>query len=192
MHHDDKDIPKCDRFPDISEYLDGELSPNDEISLEQHFTVCPACRTEFEFQKQFHNALSATLEDDPGLKLPDNFTKVIVTAAESDVGSVRQSHEVRNAFAIVIGILFVASVIAALSGGISLGGIGLLLDKGLAVIIAGSHLIYSFALGIFVILRSVTGGISDQAGLWLTVGAIAVFILLILIFYFRPRTSRNA
>lgn len=192
MHFDESNIPNCDRFADISEYLDGELSAAAEMSLEEHFVKCSECRAEFNLQKQFHNILNSTLETEPEFKLPDNFAKAVATAAESDVRSLRRSHEIRNAGAIILIALAFAGVIAALSGGAVSGGAAIVVDKVTAVITAGWHLVYSLALGVSVMVRSLTSGIKEHASIWLAIAGVAGLVLMIPILFFRPRRSRNA
>jgi anti-sigma factor RsiW len=48
----------------LSEYLDGELSPNEAVALESHVATCAACRLTLQELRQVIGA-AATLEDAP-------------------------------------------------------------------------------------------------------------------------------
>src|SRR5690349_11921217 len=80
---------------EIASYLDGELSPDLELQLEAHLAKCVICTQELNDQKHFINALNNSLIDGPDL--PTDFTKRIVTNAESGVSGLRQKKERLNA-----------------------------------------------------------------------------------------------
>jgi predicted anti-sigma-YlaC factor YlaD len=110
-----KEICLC---TEVSAYLDGELSVRDEQSFEHHLSNCQVCKTELLSQKQMLCALNFAFDStDRDFELPKNFTKTIVTKAESNVSGLRKPEERSRAFVLCL-ILF-AFVVAAL--GESLG-----------------------------------------------------------------------
>ena len=91
--------------PDISAYLDGELSPDIELQLEMHITNCRTCADDLNLQKSFLNALGSSLGRENDIELPQSFTKTVVANAESRVSGLRHPHERRNAAFICAGLL---------------------------------------------------------------------------------------
>src|SRR5687767_7691259 len=83
--------------PELSAYIDGELSPREELELEVHLAECRTCADELNLQKSFLNALDSSLDDEIEIPLPKNFTKSVVANAESRVNGLRHPHEWRNA-----------------------------------------------------------------------------------------------
>lgn len=94
---------------EIGAYLDAELSAERAAALEEHFAVCPVCRGEMNSQKAFLLELSRTLEADAAIELPKEFTKSVVTRAESSVSGLRKSSERAAAFGIVVLLVVLAA-----------------------------------------------------------------------------------
>ena len=90
---------------EIAAYLDGELSPREEFDLELHFAGCETCSAELNEQKKLLCALDFALEHDDEIELPENFTKVVVANAESNVQGLRCPRE-RNRALFVCAALF--------------------------------------------------------------------------------------
>src|SRR5215207_7269746 len=82
----------CPRI-EIAAYVDGELSPREEFDLEMHFAVCETCSAELNEQKKLLYALDFALENEDEIELPENFTKVVVATAESNVKGLRCPRE---------------------------------------------------------------------------------------------------
>jgi len=140
---------------EIAAYLDGELSAADEMCLELHMAGCRICADAFNSQKLLLNDLEHTLRHDRELELPENFTKVIVASAESSVTGIRRSGELFNA-------LFVAAALVVVVL-FALGPAGRsLIDQLLAVGSFFGHLIYSFFLGVTIILRNIASQFPDR------------------------------
>jgi hypothetical protein len=78
---------------DIAAYLDGELSPREEMDLELHFSGCKTCASEFNEQKKLLCALNFALDEKPELALPEDFTKSVIIKAESNVSGLRRREE---------------------------------------------------------------------------------------------------
>ena len=90
---------------EIAAYLDGELSPDDELRLEAHFAFCEVCSEELNVQKLIVNVLSGSLDSVP--ELPKDFAKVVVASAESSVGGLRKSSERTSAMFVFAALFFV-------------------------------------------------------------------------------------
>lgn len=143
---------------EIAEYIDGELSPQAELDLEMHFPGCEICRRELNEQKKLLKALNFALEDEREFELPEDFTKVVVANAESRVSGLRRPSERFNALFICAALfLFVLLGLGSETETI-VGAGGKFIEQTLAVGSFFGHLIYDFAIGITVILKSLCFG----------------------------------
>jgi len=141
---------------EISAYIDGELSPLDELNLEKHLAVCSICTTDLNQQKSFLFALSSSLEREDEFELPKNFTKTIVATAESRVSGLRRPRERFNAVFICTA-LFLFILFALGTGGETLPAVfGMALEKIGAVAAFAFRLVYSISLGAVVVVRSIS------------------------------------
>ena len=95
---------------DIAAYIDGELSPREELELEKHFAVCPSCKAEFNEQKKLLCALDMAFVGEKEFELPENFTKTIVINAESNVKGLRCPEE-RSRALILCTVLFLLIIL---------------------------------------------------------------------------------
>lgn len=145
---------------EITAYIDGELSPHEEMELEMHLAGCKICSEELNEQKKFLFALNSTLEREKDLELPENFTKIIVTSAESRVSGLRRSGERFNAIFICAALcLFILFAL----GSEAFGGLSRFFDQSVAVLGFVGHMLYSVVIGTTVILRSLsTEAVSDS------------------------------
>jgi anti-sigma factor RsiW len=97
---------------EVSAFLDGELSVRDEQNFELHLSNCEQCKAELLTQKQMLCALSLAFDSPKHeFELPKNFTKTIVTKAESNVSGLRNPKERSRAFILCL-ILFAFVIIA--------------------------------------------------------------------------------
>lgn len=96
---------------DIAAYVDGELSVEAESAFEQHVSECETCAHGLLDQRQFLAALTASLDDTSSVQLPADFTKRVVSNAESTVAGVRRPNELLTAVCITAA-LFVFSLFA--------------------------------------------------------------------------------
>lgn len=143
---------ECPRM-EIAAYIDGELAGHEELALEMHLAVCGLCAGELNLQKQFLSALNSTLENEKELELPKNFTRVIVTSAESRVSGLRRSGERFNAVFICAAlILFVLFALGSDAENV-FAGIARVIDQGIAVAGLVGHLLFNFTMGTAVILK---------------------------------------
>lgn len=144
---------QCPRA-EIAAYVDGELAAPDELALEMHFVGCSICKAELNRQKEFLLALDLALEHDNEAELPADFTKTIVANAESRVSGLRRPSERFTAIFICAGLFLL--VIAGLGRETEtvLASTGKVFDRSFAVFGFFTHLVYDFAIGTTVILRS--------------------------------------
>ncbi len=97
MEHIDIEKGTVCPSPELSAYIDGELSRHDELELEQHVSGCGICTDDLNLQKSFLNALDYSLDEKNEIDLPCDFTQAVVANAESRVSGLRRPHERRNA-----------------------------------------------------------------------------------------------
>jgi anti-sigma factor RsiW len=95
---------------EIGAYLDAELPADRAAMLEAHLADCAVCRAELNSQKLFLLELSRSLEQEPPIELPKDFTRAIVTKAESSVSGLRKRSERAAAAGIVVLLLVLAAV----------------------------------------------------------------------------------
>lgn len=141
---------------EIAAYIDGEISPRRELELEMHFAVCASCVSELNVQKKLLCALDSALLPEKEVPLPADFTKVIVTRAESNVSGLRRPQERRNAL-FICAALFLPLLIAF--GAETETVLTTFRQFGEQILAVGGlifHLIYDITVGIAVILRSLT------------------------------------
>lgn len=168
---------------EISSYLDGELSAESEAALELHLTDCAVCREELNDQKTFLLALSGSLENEPEIELPANFTKTIITTAESSVTGLRGRSQTVVALAIVSTIFLVLIALMGSDSANAVGPLAALAGGAAAVVGMVGQIAYDLAYGTSVFIRSV---VSTSAIAYL-IFAIAVFGGL----YFASRSIRR-
>ena len=136
---------------DISAYLDGELSPDEEIGLETHIAVCAACARLLNEQKSLLLALDSSL-DDKAFELPKDFSRSVVANAESRVNGLRRPGE-RSAALIISAALLAITAIAAANSDRTLGAFGSGIEATFAIAATGAHFVYDLSLGTAVIFR---------------------------------------
>ncbi|HQU82557.1 MAG TPA: zf-HC2 domain-containing protein [Pyrinomonadaceae bacterium] len=148
-----ENLELCPRA-EIAEYIDGELSPHAELDLEMHFLGCEICTHELNQQKKLLNALDFALEEEKEFEIPENFTKVVVANAENRVNGLRGSKERLNAILICAFLFFLVILgVAGESEKVVETGANFV-EQIVAVGSFFGHLIYDFAIGLTVILKS--------------------------------------
>ncbi len=141
---------------EIAAYIDGELSPCEELDLEMHLAVCSSCKERLNEQKKLLCALDFALENEKEIKLPANFTKVVVANAESKVSGLRRPQERFKAF-FICATLFLLVLLGL--GGETETVLNSFVEFGEQVLAVGGfvfHLIYDFAFATAIILRSLS------------------------------------
>ncbi|CAN5418576.1 hypothetical protein BH20ACI1_BH20ACI1_32510 [soil metagenome] len=141
---------------EIAAYIDGELLPREELDLEMHLAACRPCTAELNEQKKLLCALDFALEDESEIELPENFTKVIVTTAESNVSGLRRPQERFKAFFICAALTLLVLLGLGSETGTVVGTFWKIGDQILAVGGFAFHLIYDVAIGTAIILRSLS------------------------------------
>lgn len=171
----------CSQQSELAAYLDGELSPGEELELEMHLAACRSCGDELNEQKKLLQALDCVLETDRKIELPANFTRVIVANAESKVSGLRRPQERFKA-------LFVCAALFLLIL-LGLGGemktvfdtFVKFADQFLAVGGFACNLVYDIAVGTAVILRSLSHGVLFHSSVFFA-ALIGFFSVLLLVF----------
>jgi hypothetical protein len=139
----------------IAAYIEGDLSPEESSRFEEHRAVCTACVEELNEQKKFLSALDLVLvENDSEIRLPGNFTEVVVANAESNVTGLRRPQERFNAV-FVCSALFVLVLLGLreeTSGVLTTGE--RFLDQVFAVGGFAFNLVHDFAIGIAIVSKS--------------------------------------
>lgn len=165
---------------EISAYIDGELTGARELELDAHFSVCEHCTRELNLQKQFLCGLNSTLKHEGDLDLPADFTKLIVANAESTVAGLRRPRERYNAIFICAGLFFFALFAVGAEAGRLFEGVYVAFDQAGAVGGFFGHLVYSFFVGVAIVLRSLAGQFGGDAVAALALTAvIAAFLMLL-------------
>jgi anti-sigma factor RsiW len=176
-----KDFSETEMCPrdDIAAYVDGELSAEAAAALEGHIDGCEVCSRSLMEQRQFLAALSASLDDANAIDLPADFTKKIVSKAESSVSGVRRPNELFTAICISAALfLFVLFAFAGetLAIASAAGSVGeKLLTLGSLVLKLIGNAIYAVA----VVSRSLASYF-DASGLLISAAIVvaAVFVFL--------------
>src|SRR5215218_2611547 len=162
--------------PDLSAYLDGELSPGGEIELELHLSGCRLCTDDLNLQKSFLNALDYSLEAKGEIELPVNFTKSVIANAESRVSGLRRPHERRNAALICAALILFSLFALGGSAGKTFVASAAMAEKVFAVFASAGHLFYDVALGSAIIFRSLASKFLFDSG-----GTVLVFLALVVL-----------
>jgi len=172
--------------PDLSAYIDGELSLHDELELEMHIAGCRTCADDLNLQKSFLNALDSSLDEEAEIQLPKNFTATVVANAESRVSGLRRPHEIRNA-ALICGALILFSILTLGSNTErALFAAATVIDKLFAIVVSAGHVLYDLGLGASIVLRSLTSSLFVGSG----GPVLAFFILFVLSLYLFSRRLR--
>lgn len=149
-------IEKVCPLTELAAYVDGELSPVEELELEMHLAICKTCAAELNEQKKLLCALDFALENEKEIELPANFTKTVVAKAESGVSGLRCARERFNA-------LFVCSTLFLFAlfgfGAETKTVFAAFVKVGEQIFAVGgfiAHFVYDVSIGTAVILRSLS------------------------------------
>lgn len=142
---------------EIAAYVDGELSPLEELELENHFAVCASCKTEFNEQKKLLCALDLAFVGEKEFELPENFAKTIVINAESGVRGLRCPKERSRALVLCI-VLFLLIILGLGSETEKFfSTFAVFLEQVWAIGGFVWHLTYDIAIAVTTILRLIVG-----------------------------------
>jgi hypothetical protein len=174
----------CLQRNEIAAFIDGELLPHEEFELELHLAVCGFCATELNEQKKLLCALDYALENEKQIELPANFTKVVVTNAESRVNGLRRPQE-RSKALFVCAALFVL-LILGLGGETKtvLNTFGKFAEQFLAVGGFVWNLIFDVSVGAAIVLRSLGSQFIFNSSAFFAILIVFVFLSLFLFLRF--------
>src|SRR5687768_13823076 len=144
---------------EISAYIDGELSGDAELLLEMHLAHCRVCTDDLNLQKSFLNALESSLVAAEEIELPPNFTKSVITNAESGVSGLRRAQERRNAAVICVALAVFAVFAFGSSVDRAIGAVTGAAEKSFAVIGSALHFVYDISLGSAVVFKSLASSL---------------------------------
>lgn len=159
---------------DIAAYIDGELDAAREVEIEAHFAACEHCKFELNLQKRFLCNVSSGLRHESDIDLPHDFARKVAVNAESLVSGLRRPRERFNAVFICAGLALFA--LFALGGeatdlfSLAYG----LFEKVAAVGSLAGQVLYSFFVGVVIILRTVATGVTVGVTALLAFAAICV------------------
>ena len=180
----------CSQTSELAAFIDGELLPREELELELHLAVCGSCAAELNEQKKLLCALDCVLENEKQIELPANFTKIVVTNAESKVSGLRRPQE-RSKALFVCAALFLLMLLGL--GGETetvLNTFGKFAEQFLAVGGFVWNLVYDVSVGTAIVLRSFSSQfiLNSSASL----ATLIVFVLLSLFLLTRFVSSQRA
>lgn len=171
----------CSHRSEIAAFIDGELRPREELELELHLAVCGSCAAELNEQKKLLCALDYALENAKQIELPANFTKIIVTNAESKVSGLRRPQERARALLICSSLFLL--VLLGLGGETEtiLNTFRKFAEQFLAVGGFVWNLIYDVSVGTAIVLRSLSSQFIFNSSASLVILTFFVFLFLILL-----------
>jgi len=179
----------CSHRSEIAAYIDGELSPREELEL--HLAVCKNCGFELNEQKKLLQTLNYVLESEKEIELPDNFTKVIVASAESKVSGLRRPQERFKAL-FVCAALFTLGVLGlGAETGTVFNAFARFAEQSLAVGSFVWNLIYDVSIGAAIVLRSLSHQIVYDSGASFAFLIGFVFVSLVVLSRCMPRSNRS-
>ncbi len=160
---------------EIASYIDGELDAAREREVDAHFAECAACSDELNLQKQFLRNLESSLKQEGDVVLPADFTRKVVANAESTVSGLRRPRERFNAIFICAGLMFFILFALGTDAGRVLGGAGAVVDQIATVGSFFGHFIYSFFLGVMIVVRTCATQIRPDA-----LAAVVIAVLMVI------------
>jgi anti-sigma factor RsiW len=157
----------------LLEFLEGELTPQQELEIASHIETCTACQIEVEQQRN----LAAKLDDSFGElpEIPADFSKIVSANARSQVSAIRRPYERRTAVLVCIGL---ATLLAIAFGPLNaVVGPTIIFEKVLSAVAVAVSLISDLVLGLVIVGRAVSTslGISPLIILGLVAGSVLIF-----------------
>ncbi len=139
---------------EIASYIDGDLDPREELDLELHFAGCPTCLVELNEQKKLLCALDFALENEDEIELPENFTKVVVANAESNVQGLRCPRERNRALLVCVALFGLIFIGLGAETSKTFASFGTVTEKFIAVGGFFVHLVHDISIAAAVIFRA--------------------------------------
>lgn len=163
---------------DIAAYIDGELDFVREAEVEAHFATCDDCNLELNLQKQFLCDVTSGLSHEGSLDLPPDFARKIAVNAESSVSGLRRPRERFNALFICAALALFALFALGAEAGTLLDLAYGLLEQIAAVGSFFGQLVYSFFLGIAIVLRTIAPRAGFEAAAAITLASLCLAVAL--------------
>jgi len=180
----------CSHRSNLAAYIDGELSPREELELEIHLAVCGSCSEELNEQKKLLQALKYALEDRNEIELPADFTRVVVANAESKVSGLRRPQERTRALFVCAALFLLVILSFGAETKTILNTSAKFADQFLAVGGFVWNLIYDVAVGAAIILRSLSHQIVFNSNFSFVVLAGFLFVSMVFLSRFVMRLNR--
>jgi predicted anti-sigma-YlaC factor YlaD len=144
------------RSEEIAAYLDGELDSAASSLFEQHAKECLQCAAKLKEQRRLLCALDFALTDDPSLRLPVNFSRIVAAQAQADMSGMRRRSEHKLALWLCLALALVSF---ALLGGAAMSETVLAparaTGKGVVSVLGlFSQSLYDAGIGLSIILRA--------------------------------------
>ena len=180
----------CSERGDIAAYIDGELSPGEELTLEMHLAVCKRCGEELTEQKKLLRALSFVLESEREIELPANFTRTVIVNAESKVSGLRRPQERFRALFVCAALFLLVILGLGAETKSVFDASAKFADQMIAVGSFLWNLVYDVAIGAAIIMRSLGHQLvfNSSASLAFVIGLF--FVLLIVLSRYVARSNR--
>ena len=156
---------------DIAAYIDGELSPKEELALEAHVSVCKDCLAELNLQKQLLCALDSSLDRQGEIELPKNFAKVVAVRAESGVCGLRSKDERFRALFFCVSLVLIALIILGAETGHLFAFFSKMGEQSIIIVRFIGRVVYDIAIGGTIILRSLSGQFGFNSAVSFILGA---------------------
>lgn len=141
---------------EIAVYLDGELSLEDELILENHLADCQTCRTEINLHKKMFSVLDMAFEANQEVELPKNFAKVVAAKAASKVSGLRSKEERFRALAIGAGLFLLTLVGLSIESDRFLTALGIISGQVVTIFTIGFRMFSDFVVGLAIVSRSLS------------------------------------
>jgi anti-sigma factor RsiW len=176
---------------DIAAYIDGELSPREELELEMHLAACKDCVNELNEQKKLLQALNFALEGEREIELPDDFARTVVANAESKVSGLRRPQERFKALFVCAALFLLVVIGLGTETKTIFSASAKFADQFLAVGSFVWNLIYDAAIGTAVILRSLGNQFVFNSSVPMAFVAGLFFVSLIVLSRYVSRSNRS-
>lgn len=163
---------------EISAYIDGELRPDEELGVERHIARCADCAAELNLQKSLLRALDISMEASSLPEIPENFTRTVVTNAESRVAGLRCVTEAKLALILLALLSSIAAAAVGTEAAAALSAAGMMADKFMAIAAFAGHLLMNIALVLGVVARSLSAQLVSGSGAAMFIFILATGILL--------------
>lgn len=176
---------------EIAAYIDGELSPYEELELERHLAVCASCKTQLNQQKNLLCALDFAFVGKKEIELPENFTKTIIINAESKVQGLRCPKERFRALVVCAGLFVFILVGLGSETEAVFSTVGTFFEQVWTVGGFAAHLVYDVAFAFTTILRLIGSHLIFHSAFTFFIWGAFLIAFLCVLSRLRLRVSRS-